>query len=77
MTIQRGTASGLRSGRIYEVNYGKPSTSTSSTPPFASPSIVIPTGQDINVENVNANVNERPIEPFKYDLVKHLKHIPA
>ena len=55
----------------------KPSVSTSSTPPSDSPSLVIPTGQDVNVENVNVNVNERPVEPFRYDLVEHLKYILA
>ena len=32
---------------------------------------------DFNAGNLNDNVNERPIEPFKYDLVEHLKHIHA
>ena len=77
LAIQKGTASGLRFERSYKVNYDKPSTSTSSTPPSDSPSLVIPTGQDVNIENVNADVNERPVEPFKYDLIKHLKHIAA
>ena len=58
LAIQRGNASGLRSRRSYKVNYDKPSTYTSSTPPSASTSLLIPTGQDVNAENVNANVNE-------------------
>lgn len=48
----------------------------SSTTPLASPSLVIPMGQNVNAEDVNANVNERLIESFKYDLFEHLKHIP-
>ena len=68
MVIQRSTGSGLRSRKNYKVNYGKPSTPT----PSASPSLVVPMGQ-----NVNTNVNERLIEPFKYYFVEHFKHIPA
>ena len=69
--------SGLRSGRSYKVNYDKPPTSTPSTPPSASPSLVVTTGQDVNVDSVNTDVNERPICPFKYDPIEHLKHVPA
>ena len=45
--------------------------------PSPSPSLVVLTGQDVNPYNVNTNANERPIEPFKYDLAEHLRHIPA
>ena len=57
----------------YKVNYNKPPAPTPST----SPSLVVPTGQNVNTEIVNTNVNERPIEPFKHDLVEHVKHISA
>ena len=36
-------------------------------------------GQNVNSDDVNAsNVNEseRPLEPFKYDFVEYLKHMP-
>ena len=56
-------ASGWEKG--YKFNYDKPATLT----PSASPSLVVPTGQDVNPKNVNADVNERPVESFKYDLV--------
>ena len=77
MPIQRSTGSGLRSERGYKINYDKPATPAPSALPSASPSLIVPTGQDINSENVNADVNERLVEPFKYDLVEHLKHILA
>ena len=77
MAIQRSTGSVLRSGKGYKFNYDKPATPTLSALPPGSPSLVVTTRQDVNPENVNANVNERPIEPFKYDLVEHLKHLLA
>lgn len=43
MANQRGIVNGLRSGRSYKVNYDKPSTPISFTPPSTSPSLVIPT----------------------------------
>ena len=77
MAIKKSTGSGLRSGRSYKFNYDKPATPSPSTLHSASPSLVVPTGRDVNPENVNADANERPIEPFKYDHVEHLRHIPA
>ena len=77
MAIQKNNGSGLGSGRSYKVNYDKLSTSTPSTPAFASPSLVVPTRQDVNVESVNTDVNERPTKPFKYNLIEPLKYIPA
>ena len=53
LAIQKSNGSGLRSGRSNKVSYDKPSTSTPSTIPSASPSLVVPTGQDVNVKSVN------------------------
>lgn len=78
--IRTGSRSGvvtLGSGRNYKVNYDKPSTPTPSILPPASLSLVVPIWQNVNTDNVNADVNERSIESFKYDHVKHLKHILA
>lgn len=77
LTIRKGSANvqGLRSRRSYKVNYNKPST---SFPLSSSPSLVVPMGQNESVDSVtfvSLDINERPSEPFKYDLVKHLKHI--
>ena len=77
MVVQRSTRSGPESGNNYKVNYDKPSAPTLSALPSTSPSLVVPTEQNANSENVNTDVNGRPIEPFKYDLVEHLKHIPT
>ena len=73
MAIQKGTWSSLWSGRSYMFNYDKHATPSPSTLPFASPSLVVPTGRNVNPENVNADAHERPITPFKYDIVKHLR----
>ncbi|XXG47402.1 hypothetical protein AAC387_Pa02g2064 [Persea americana] len=70
MAIQKGMGSGLRSGRGYKFNYDKPATPALSALPSASLSLIVPTGQDVNPENVNTDVNERLVEPFKYDLVE-------
>ena len=79
MAIQGSTGNGLRSGKGYKFNSDKPATLSPSTLPFVSPSLIVPTGQNVNPKNVNANANanERPVEPFKYDPVEHLKHIHA
>ena len=34
-------------------------------------------GRDVNHENVIANANVRPIKPFKYDFVEHLRYMPT
>lgn len=80
LAIQRGTTNGLRSGRNYKFNYDKRSASTPATSSSVSLSLVIPTWENQNtndVDPVNASVNERPIEPLKYHPVEHLKCIPA
>ena len=77
---RKAIGEGTGSCRTYKVNYDKPSASTPSPSPSSSSTYVISTGQNVNpddVNSVNANESERPLEPFKYDLVDHIKHIPA
>ena len=69
MAIQRSTWGGLIFGRGYKFNFVKPVTPIPSALPPASLSLVVPTGRDVNPKNVNADANEKPIEPFKYNLV--------
>ena len=41
LVIKKSNMSGLKSRKSYKVNYDKPSISTHSTLPFASPSLVV------------------------------------
>lgn len=66
--------------RVKTTSELKPSSSSNLQKSNPTGSLVIPTGNNVNVNvapSSFANESLMPKEPFKYDLVEHLRHIHA